>query len=178
VAGYTWFEPFKRSGDIHIYRDKEVPPRAVLVHRVEVEKDELTVYRKMESAGFNIGETVIVEAPLPSGFTAPEKKTAAAVEGAKIVRYQPNLVEIETRAASAAVLVLSDTLHPGWSATVDGQEVPMVHANRVMRAVPVPGGIHTVTMRYLPRAFVLGAILSCLSLLGLIAAFVATRRRS
>jgi hypothetical protein len=48
------------------------------------------------------------------------------------------------------ILVISDVLAPGWSATVDGREAPIVRADYAFRAVPVPAGEHDVVMRYLP----------------------------
>jgi hypothetical protein len=176
MIGYNWFEPFMRMGGVHIYRDPQVPPRAAVVHRITKMEDELAIYQKMETPDFDIRDQVIVEGDLPADFDEPEPKLVGAVEGAKIVRYDPNGVEIETVAASRGVLVLSDTLHPGWSAQVDGKPVPMVHANRVMRAVPVPSGKHVVTMEYLPGAFVLGAFVSCLSILALVAVLGIWRR--
>jgi hypothetical protein len=168
VRGYEFFEPYKKIGGLYLHRDAQVSPRAVLVHRVEVVPDELDTYRRMESDGFDMRETALIEAQLPGGFAKPEPPSPGQPEKAEIVVYEPNLVEIHVNASSKAVLVLSDTLHPGWRAEIDGEAVPLVHANRIMRAVPVPSGESQVVMKYLPTSFVIGGVVTLLSLLGLI----------
>ncbi|MDD5309867.1 MAG: YfhO family protein [Deltaproteobacteria bacterium] len=178
VTGYDWFAPWKRAGETYVYRDEKAEPRVALVHRTEVVADEDAAYSRMESPGFDIRETVLLESRPTAGFDAPEPAPKGATETAEIVLYEPNRVGIRAEAASRAVLVLSDVLLPGWTATVDGRQAPMVHANRVMRGVPVPPGRHTIEMRYLPGSFVAGSVVSAISIaaLGLVAAIA--RRRS
>jgi hypothetical protein len=64
----------------------------------------------------------------------------------------------------------------GWTATVDGLPAPVVTANLVMRAVPVPAGEHTVELRYhAPRL----PLVIMLSFVGCAIAFaVAARSRT
>ncbi|MCP4602816.1 MAG: YfhO family protein [Proteobacteria bacterium] len=176
ISGYDWFEPYKRIGNTYVYKDDSAPPRAVLVHEFEIIEDEIETFRKMEQSDFDIRNKVLVEANLPSQFPEPYPLVSDANEKAAIVLYEPNRVEIEVKAASQAVLVLSDIPHPGWSASVDGEDVPMVHANRVMRALPIPVGKHTVVMTYMPAMFVIGAVVSVASILMILAAFVFFRR--
>ena len=175
VSGFGGFEPYKRVGQLHIYRDEEAPPRAALVHAVEVIEDEVKTYQRMEGSDFDIRNTVLVESALPADFPAPEPVPGEALEKCEITAYEVNRVEFDVEAASNGILVLSDSYFPGWSASVDGEEVPMVHANRVMRAVPVPAGQHKVVMTYLPTSFVVGAIVSAVSVLALIMAIVIRR---
>ncbi len=178
MRGYDWFDPYLRLGSLYLYRDEEAPPRAALVHRVEQIEDELQVYQRMEQPDFSIKHLAITEAPLPEGFALPKPLKPGAAEEVTITAYEPNRVAFDTKASTAAILVLSDNYHPGWRATVDGQPVPVVRANRVMRAVPVPAGEHRVEMRYLPTSFVVGAIVSLLALLGLIGGYIVVRGRA
>jgi uncharacterized membrane protein YfhO len=64
---------------------------------------------------------------------------------------------------------------PGWCATVNGSATPLVRADHVARAVPVPAGRSTVRTRYAPRSLGLGALASALALL---AAALLDRRAS
>jgi hypothetical protein len=178
VRGYDWMAPVGRYGDILVYENQDPPKRVALAHRVTVLDDELAAYRHMERESFDIADEVLVEAPLTDAFQPPEPLPAGASERAVITGLRPNRVEISVSAKSAAVLVMSDTLHPGWRAEVDGRRVPMVHANRVMRALPVPRGEHEVVMTYCPLSFTLGASLSFLSILALLAFLVIRRLRA
>jgi len=91
---------------------------------------------------------------------------------AELARYEPELVEIETRSPRDGFAVLADTLRPGWIAEVDGVESPILRAQWAMRAVAVPAGEHVVTFRYEPPSLRAGAITTAASLfvaLGLLA---------
>ena len=47
------------------------------------------------------------------------------------------------------LLVLSEIWYPeGWTATVDGVEVPLVRANYILRALPIDAGDHEVILSF------------------------------
>jgi hypothetical protein len=67
-------------------------------------------------------------------------------------------------------LVLKDVYAQGWSATLNGEPVPIVRVNGLVRGVLVPGpGQYTVRFSYLPASFVYGAWLSLATALLLVA---------
>ena len=75
---------------------------------------------------------------------------------ARIVEDLPERVVVETESTGPAYLLLADTFDPGWSATLDGQPVPIRAAYVAFRAVALPAGPHTVVFTYRPAGFVLG----------------------
>jgi MYXO-CTERM domain-containing protein len=70
-------------------------------------------------------------------------------------------------------LVLSEGYYPGWRASIDGREAPVVRVNVMMRGVALPAGEHEIEFRFRSRSIEAGA---ALSLAGL-ALLVALRRR-
>ena len=47
------------------------------------------------------------------------------------------------------LLVLSEIWYPeGWTATIDGLEVPLVRANYILRALPIEAGDHEVVLSF------------------------------
>src|SRR3954451_10053562 len=52
--------------------------------------------------------------------------------------------------------MLADTFHPGWSASLDSQPVPIRAAYVAFRAVALPAGPHSVVFTYRPAGVVLG----------------------
>ena len=85
----------------------------------------------------------------------------AVVSGtAKIVTDLPERVVVQTESAAPAYLLLADTFDPGWSATLDGQSVPIRPAYVAFRAVALPAGPHTVVFTYQPAGFTLGLSIS------------------
>jgi hypothetical protein len=91
-----------------------------------------------------------LEAPPPHGLLAT----------ARIVRFEPERVEVVTQSSVEGLLVLAEAWYPGWSATVDGVPRPCLPANAWMRAVPVPAGEARVVLTYWSRPLGWGAALS------------------
>lgn len=92
-------------------------------------------------------------------------------QGVTLTGYAPNEIVAQVGTADDGYLVLSEVFAPGWRAFVDGQEVDIVRANELFRAVPLSQGRHQVRVVYAPLSFRLGAILSGITLLLLIALF-------
>jgi len=94
---------------------------------------------------------------LPGGAITPNSS-------ARIKRYEPNGLQIETSSPTATVLVLSEIFYPGWVASVDGQPARIDVADYLLRGVALPAGEHRVEMHYAAPAARNGAIISGLTL--------------
>lgn len=90
----------------------------------------------------------------------------AKFASASIERYTPNEVHVHAVADGHGYLVLTDSFHPGWSATVDGQSTEILPANVSFRAVPLTPGEHRIVFQFTPPGWPLGAIVSAVSWLG------------
>ena len=89
----------------------------------------------------------------------PGGRVRAATFGAERIR-------LFAESPDPALLVLLDRWYPGWTATVNGVEVPILRANGVFRAVEIPAGSSEVVFRFVPRSLRLGGVLSLLGLAG------------
>ena len=49
-------------------------------------------------------------------------------------------------------MVFSEVYYPGWTATVDGVDVPLGRVDYVLRALRVQPGSHEVVLRFFPRS--------------------------
>ncbi len=187
------------SGEIRIYENMNVLPRAFVVHRYEVEKDPARAIRRLSEASFDFRDRVLLDAPLPPKFgvrLSPRKGKGARDSadgpsvpspgaggrpfrpGAEIVGRRLNEVTIRVHSDRPGFLFLADSHHPGWRATIDGKETPVTPANFVFRGVPVPEGEHVVVFRFRPGSFVVGMVVSGGTVVFLlIAAAVSVRRR-
>ena len=61
------------------------------------------------------------------------------------------------------LVVLADSILPGWTATVDGVPAPILATNHLFRGVPAPAGTHRIRFAYRPRSLALGAALAAQS---------------
>jgi hypothetical protein len=122
--------------------------------------------------------------PLVEGTVLVECATPLPVEarsGAGAVRVQresPEHFTVDVRAEAPSVLVINDAYLPGWTATLDGEPAPILPANVAVRAVAVPAGEHTVTMRYRTPGLVPGLWVGVLTLGALGIAVGVSRRRA
>ncbi|MFQ5791487.1 MAG: YfhO family protein [Acidobacteriota bacterium] len=82
---------------------------------------------------------------------------------ARIVRYEPETVELEVDTLRAGYVILADTFRPGWQAEVDGKAAPVLRAQHALRAVAVAEGRHRIRFAYRPPSFYTGMVLSLLA---------------
>jgi hypothetical protein len=80
--------------------------------------------------------------------------------------FAPDHPVINVTTEGAGLLVVTDTWMPGWTARVDGELTPIYRGNLAQRVIPLwQRGRHTIEMDYVPPGFVLGCIVTALSLL-------------
>ncbi len=169
-----WREVYR--GSALVYENTRSMARAFLAPTAAAAPLDRTLGR-MESAAWNPREVAFVEPD--AGVALPAEPL---VGSAGVVEYTPDRVVVSTRANRAALLVLADNYYPGWRATVDGSEAPVLRANYVFRGVVVPAGAHRVVFTYEPDDLRTGFYLSLVTLLLLggagAASMLAHRRRA
>jgi hypothetical protein len=154
---------------IKLYRNKRVLPRALTVRDYHVEPDPSKVLEQVTKRDFDPRGIVILEEQPVWDARIPSGPVSNKAPSAKIVSETNNQVEISARVNKPSVLLLSDTSYPGWKAYVDGKKTKIYRANYNFRAVPLPPGEHRVDFRYEPLSFYLGAWISGVTLIILIA---------
>ena len=143
------------SGDVKIYENLDVLPRALVVHRAEVIADEAAVLARMRDPAFDPTRLVLL--------SAGEAVDASGRGTAILTRYEPEAIACRVISDAPGYLVVFDTFYPGWEATVDGQPAPILRANGMFRAVPVTPGVHHVELRYRPVSLRIGAWISAVA---------------
>ena len=88
----------------------------------------------------------------------------------RLVIDESAAVTIAVEAQRPALLVLTDSYFPGWHASIDGVEAPILPTDVAFRGVLVPPGTHQVTFEYAPVSFSIGLALAAGALIGLAAA--------
>ena len=89
--------------------------------------------------------------------------------------YKPNQLTYSFSANENKLVVFSEIwTSKGWTMRIDGQESPLLRANYLLRAAMVPAGQHEIVMRYEPKIWKVGGIVSLVSSLAIILFAVAT----
>jgi hypothetical protein len=162
------------SGDVKIYENLDVLPRAFVVHQARAVPDDEGVIAAMQERSFAPDEEVI----LISEGSALSSDGANGGDRVRIARYEPERVTIEALLSSPGYLVLTDTYYPGWRVVVNGQPADILRADLYFRAVHLPEGEHVVEFIYDPLTFKLGSLVSVIFVLFVAGAVAWDRLRS
>ena len=167
------------DGSMKVYRNKAFLPRSFFLtdYRVISEKEEALAFMKSEEF---CPEDIVVLNEEPVGL----EKKSDNIHGKAIVdikEYQPGKVILNVAVPSNGILVLSDLFYPGWEAFVDGEEVKILRADYILRAIYMPEGKHLVKFEYNPKPFNSGVKLSLCTLISIpflifVAAYQGTRK--
>jgi len=172
-----------RSGDVTVYEDPDVLPRAFLATRLAVEPDPGAVVDRLAAASLaDLRATAFVasgdDADALRGAAASGDPIGAGGTGnATITAYMPDRVEVSIAAGGPATLILTDVMAPGWTADRDGAEVSIATVDGAFRGVAVDAGTRTVVFRYRPTFTFIGLGLAFGSLAGAALWAVWLRRR-
>jgi hypothetical protein len=157
------------SGDVKIYENLDVLPRAFVVPDARMAADDEQALALMQDPAFDPRHDLVLN-PVTAlgegehGEIGPAVGTTRA--HAVVTNYTPERVEIEADTGTPGYLVLTDAWYPGWEATIDGEPVPVHRADLFFRAVAVDAGRHRVVYTFRPMSLFLGAGISLLGLAG------------
>jgi len=123
---------------------------------------------------FNPGSVAILDTSLFGdvfgNFTFERDAMAEIV----MTHWQPNKIIYQTSAETPQFAVFSEVFYRHWRATIDGERVPIIRVNYILRALIIPEGEHEIVFSYpMPQIFktsraisTAGSALVVLALLG------------
>jgi hypothetical protein len=179
------FAEVYRDAEATVYENATPFPRAFLVHELVSSPDRKALVAALAGASAaDLRARAYVAAGDAPGVTLPGSTASNeqpvdprdAADAASIVLDTPDRVEVETKAARDAMLVLADTYAAGWQVDVDGTPATIFPVDDALRGVAIPAGDHHVTFMYRPTVLLVGSGLS-LAALALLAAWMWRGRR-
>lgn len=135
-----------RDGPVKVYGNPSALPRAFLVgDAVLATPDDGPGgwVARIADPSFDPGRTAVVERPLATPLSG-----GPVAGGAVFEAYDPQSASVRVDADRPALLVVTDIVYPGWTATLDGRPVEMYVVDGVFRGIEVPPGTHRVEIRY------------------------------
>lgn len=138
----------QRTG-LLVLENTDVLPRAFIPERVEVVGSATETLDRMRAPGFDPAEVAFVREPLPVESVPVDSASTPVVQ---LVEHGPESMEWSVTTDAPRLLVVSEIYYPaGWTAYVDGEEVPIAQTDHFLRGVMVPAGEHSVTMEFAPQ---------------------------
>ena len=156
------------DGTFKVYENLDVLPRAFLVQRYEVIRDQEEILTRIGQTDFQPGRVAILEED-PGLSLASQDSGRTEV---RMTSYTPNEVRLSTETIAPSLLIFCENYYPSWKAYVDNRPTKLYRADYTFRAIFLPAGKHDVIFRFESKQFRLGLIISLLALFTIVAVSV------
>ncbi|MBV9545870.1 MAG: hypothetical protein JOY61_15980, partial [Chloroflexi bacterium] len=150
--------------DLLLFARPDAVPRSLVVFGWSSAPDDDAALARLAAADFDSNREVVV-----SGAVAAPNGGAAAPLTVTPDIQQPEKWHAHVSLTQPGYLLQREAWYPGWRVRVDGLDTPMLRADLLFRAVPLPEGEHDVTIYFDSASFDRGALLSLLGLLVVLA---------
>ena len=154
------------SGDVKIYENLDVLPRAFVVRDSVLAVDDEAALVAMASPTFDPAATVVMSSDA-SWSPGGDGEVGECGDGSDEVLIQndaPELIKLSVVTCSPGYLVLTSAYYPGWEVTVDGRAATLHRADLLFSAVPLEAGRHEVVYAFKPVSVRVGAAVSVAAL--------------
>ena len=175
------------SGSTMWFRLGDPQPRAWLVNRTVLSENpaaDITKISLASEALVDNNAATLDSANQPSDLTtAPERAESNPSGTVTITSDRPGKISLSANCPTKQFLVVGESYHPGWQATVDHQIAPISRANGDFIGLPVAPGEHEITLEFKPESLRYGRFtsafgLSLMAALLVFTAWPARRQRS
>ena len=145
---------FAEAGDV-VFERLHALPRIRWASHSRVEPDAKDRVADL-TRGIPDAEVLLDDDSTPSAEGAPAEL--------RVLSDQPERISAEVESSGRGYVVVADSIvRPGWNATVDGHDVPIVHGNHAFAAIPVPSGKHEIVLSYDAPGLTTGVFVSIAS---------------
>src|SRR5258706_6002862 len=164
--------------DVEIYRNDNVFPRAFMAYNIVNTPTFDKALNLLSNRDLNLRQTAVVErlpTELTDSINENDHQMQSEAGSAKLINSSELEVKVNTKAPG--LLIVTDQYYPGWRAYVNGKLTPIYVVDGIFRGVFLNKGDHIIEFKYQPSSFMLGALLSAISLL-IVFVFLAINRNN
>jgi hypothetical protein len=151
--------------EVLIYQNEDVLPRALMMYSLTNISNFGDALVQLTNPNIDIRKTAVVEnlpAELENIINEKDQPIKLAEAHTRLVRSGELDVKVTT--PSPGLLVVKDQYYPGWKAYVNGKPTPIYAVDGIFRGIFLDAGEHTVEFKYRPLSFIIGGIISSISL--------------
>ena len=143
-----------------LYENTTVQPRFFFVPELRILPSREDVAETIRQGREDPTQTVFTYTDALKSQSFVPDCTEGQKGSARIVSYTPNAISLRVSFPCNGILASSEVLYPGWDAYVDGKKTDIFEGNLAFRTIYVFKGEHTVDYRYQPKIFIIGGIVS------------------
>ncbi|MCK4305562.1 MAG: hypothetical protein KAY24_15095 [Candidatus Eisenbacteria sp.] len=148
---------------VYIHENPLVMPRAWFVRELRNWPDAKILLSQMRAPEFDPARTAYVYHEEMTEL--PDSLSSGEVLSFEVGTHHQQ-AQVRVTGPGPGLLVMSEIAYPpGWIATVNGEETPLLRVNHVLRAIKLPPGEHLIEVRAVSRARRAGVLASRFSAL-------------
>jgi hypothetical protein len=160
------YERVYRDRDVMIYQNKDVLPRAFVVYNIVNVSTLSESLAQLASSNIDPTQTAVVEnLPVELANLINRNGSHIRMEAGSARLISSGELTVEVNAKAPGLLIVADQYYPGWNAYVDGKRTPIYAVDGIFRGVFLEAGDHQIEFKYRPSSFILGGIVSTISLI-------------
>jgi hypothetical protein len=161
----------KATSDWYVYQVRDPLPRAFIATNIQVVSDDQAL-SQLSAETVDPLTTAFVDQP--AACATANSPGSIPGQPATIVRYEPDVVEVDANSSTGGMLVLTDSYDSEWSATVDNAPAVLLRTDTALRGVCLPAGTHHISFVYQARSFWAGIAVSLAAwlIVGLVGAII------
>ncbi len=145
-----------RSGPVYVYRNQKFLKRAFYVSNVVTAASDDEMDRAMQRV--DLRETAVVEGSASAGTSVADSN-----DSIEISKSSAGALTVAARNAHRRFLVISETWHRGWRASVDGHPATLQKTNTALQGLWLEPGTHTIELRFWPAGLTAGLFVTALT---------------
>lgn len=140
---------FRGLEHLYVYKNKNAFPRFFTVSALKPFKTGREVLDGMAAASLETLRTTafVEQSKLPKDFSLNQRFARADI---KLDRYISDEIKLTVKADGKAVLIVTNSFSPFWTAEVDGAQTPIFPAYHAFWGIALPQGAKSVTFRFDP----------------------------
>lgn len=160
------------DGNSQIFINDQAKGTAFFVNSYKYFTQENLMASELESNNFDPIQTALL---LKDPHLKNDKKFVNTITN--VNRKDANTIIVDTNNEGNGILIISQSYDPGWKAVINNQKTEIFKTNGSLMSVVVSGGKNTVTLKYLPDAFIRGVWISIFSAFILLVSYIISNVR-
>ena len=172
------FTPVLEGDGIRVFQNRTALPRAFLIdaQNVITAHDNTTAFAALADRNFDPSHDAIVDE-----VATANPQPSVPPGSVESIRDDDDVMTVQTQTSRPTILVLSESLYPGWRVTIDDHPATLLRVDATFQGARIPVGQHTIRFRFEADNVRLGAAISTVAgtvvLLLVLASTVSTLRR-